>query len=145
MSRWFSVLLLFALTVFADEPRKAEQKKQPASQEEAKPQEEPPPPDEDALANAKVYSFNPVQAQKEIRTGEFYFKKGSYRAAATRFREATKWNPTNAQAWLRLGDTAEKQNDPKTIAEAYAKYLELQPDAKNSAEIKKRLDKAKHP
>ena len=47
-------------------------------------------------------------------------------------------------AWLRLGDTAEKQNDEKTAAAAYAKYLELQPDAKNAAEIKKRLEKAKH-
>ena len=86
-----------------------------------------------------------LQAQKEVRTGEFYFKKGSYRAAATRFREATRWNPTFAQAWLRLGDAAEKQNDEKTVAEAYAKYLELQPDAKNAPEIKKKLDKVKHP
>jgi tetratricopeptide (TPR) repeat protein len=140
MSRWLSALALVVFTAFAESPQKKEEKKEPAKQEEDQP-----PPDEDALATAKVYSFNPLQAQKEMRTGEFYFKKGSFRAAATRFREATKWNPTYAPAWLRLGDCAEKQNDGKTIAEAYGKYLELQPDAKNAAEIKKKLDKAKHP
>ena len=150
MSRWLSALTLLAFAAFAESPQKPDPKKEPAKQdqgkpEQGKPEEEPPPPDEDAAASAKVYSFNPLQAQKEMRTGEFYFKKGSYRAAATRFREATKWNPTFAPAWLRLGDTAEKQNDPKTIAEAYAKYLELQPDAKNAPEIKKKLDRIKHP
>jgi tetratricopeptide (TPR) repeat protein len=140
MSRWLSALTLLAFTAFAESPQKHEEKKkEPAKQEEEQL------PDEDAIATAKVYSFNPLQAQKEVRTGDFYFKKGSYRAAATRFREATRWNPTFALAWLRLGDAAEKQNDGKTVAEAYAKYLELQPDAKNAAEIKKKLDKVKHP
>ncbi len=147
------MLTLIGFTAFVASAQKQE-KKEPVKTEQAKPDqakpdqgkpdEEPPPPDEDAAANAKVYSFNPLQAQKEMRTAEFYFKKGSYRAAATRFREATRWNPTFAQAWLRLGDTAEKQNDPKTISEAYSKYLELQPDAKNAAEIRKKLDKIKH-
>jgi tetratricopeptide (TPR) repeat protein len=145
MCRWLSALVLIAFAAFAESPQKKDEKKAPAKQEQTKPDEEPPPPDEDAAATAKVYSFNPLQAQKEVRTGEYYFKKGSYRAAVSRFREATKWNPTFAQAWLRLGDAAEKQNDAKTIAEAYAKYLELQPDAKNAPEIKKKLDKAKHP
>jgi tetratricopeptide (TPR) repeat protein len=143
MSRWLSALALMAFAAFAETPQKQDQKKEPAKQEQAKPEEEPPPPDEDAAANAKVYAFNPLQAQKEIRTGEFYFKKGSYRAAITRFREATKWNPNNPEAWLRLGDSAEKQNDEKTAAEAYSKYLQLQPDAKNSPEVKKKLEKLK--
>jgi tetratricopeptide (TPR) repeat protein len=139
MSRWLSTLALIAFVAFAESPQKKDQKKEPTKQEE-----EQPPPDEDAAANAKVYSFNPLQAQKEMRTGEFYFKKGSYRAATTRFREATKWNPGNAEAWLRLGESAEKQNDEKTVVEAYSKYLQLQPEAKNAPEIKKKLEKLKH-
>jgi tetratricopeptide (TPR) repeat protein len=139
MSRWLSALALIAFAAFAEDPQKKDPKKEPAKQEE-----EQPPPDEDAAASAKVYAFNPLQAQKEMRTGEFYFKKGSYRAASTRFREATKWNPGSAEAWLRLGDSAEKQNDEKTAAEAYSKYLQLQPEAKNAPEIKKKLGKLKH-
>ena len=139
MSRWVSALLWIACTAFADDPRKNQEQKQ----EHAKPQEEPPPPDEDAAATAKVYAFNPLQAQKEVRVGNYYFKKGSYRAAAQRFREATKWNPGYAEAWLRLAETDEKQNDAKGACQAYTKYLELQQDAKNAGEIKKKLEKMK--
>ena len=57
----------------------------------------------------KEYAFNPLQAQKEIRTGNYYFKKGSYRAAAGRFEEATKWNGGEPEAWLRLGEAEEKR------------------------------------
>jgi len=101
------------------------------------------PPEEDESLTTKEYTFNPLQAQKEVRVGEYYFKKGSYRAAAGRFREATKWNAGYAEAWLRLGETAEKQRDTQTVKEAFAKYLELAPDAKDAAEIRKKLDKLK--
>ena len=64
----------------------------------------------------KEYSFNPVQSKKEVTVGEFYFKKGDFKAAAGRFREATKWNDGNAEAWLRLGDAEEKLKMPKRRA-----------------------------
>jgi Flp pilus assembly protein TadD len=140
MSRWLAALLLIACTACAEtQAQKQEHKKEPAKQEE-----EPPLPDEDQAAAAKVYAFNPLQAQKEVSVGNQYFKKGSYGAAVQRFREATRWNPNYAEAWLRLGEAAERRHDRKTSAEAYAKYLELQPDAKNAPEIKKKLEKLKH-
>ena len=101
------------------------------------------PKEEDENLSTKEYSFNPLQAEKEVRVGEYYFKKGSYRAAAQRFREATKWNQGYGEAWLRLGETAEKQKDTKTAKEAYAKYLEVAPDAKDAAEVRKKLEKIK--
>lgn len=76
--------------------------------------------------------------------GEYYFKKGDYRAAAGRFREATKWNDGNAEAWLRLGDAEEKLKEVKEARAAYTKYLELAPDAKNAAEIRKKIEKLKN-
>ena len=71
------------------------------------------PPEEDTSITVPVYGFNPLQAQKEIRTGNYYFKKGSYRAAAGRFEEATKWNSGEPEAWLRLGEAQEKLKDHK--------------------------------
>ena len=38
---------------------------------------------------------------------------------------------------------AEKSKDPQTAKEAYQKYLKLQPDAKDAAEIRKKLAKLK--
>jgi hypothetical protein len=50
------------------------------------------PPEEDSSLKPREYSFNPVQAKKEIVAGNFYFKKGNYRAAVQRFTEATMWD-----------------------------------------------------
>jgi tetratricopeptide (TPR) repeat protein len=101
------------------------------------------PPEEDKTTATTDYSFNPLQAKKDITVGNQYFKKGSFRAAAGRFSEATKWNEGDTEAWLRLGETEEKLKDHKAAREAYAKYVELAPDAKNVAEIQKKIDKLK--
>jgi tetratricopeptide (TPR) repeat protein len=105
------------------------------------PPKESEPPEEDESAKPKQYAFNPLQAEKEISVGEFYMKKGSLAAAIARFTEATKWNPTSAEAFLKLGEADEKFKDRKAAKEAYTKYLELAPDAKNAVEIKKKISK----
>jgi tetratricopeptide (TPR) repeat protein len=99
------------------------------------------PPEEDAGLQTKQYAFNPLQAKKEIVVGDEYSKKHSYKAAAMRYREATRWNPNLAEAWLRLGEAEEKRRNAKDAKEAYAKYLELAPDAKDAAEVRKKLAK----
>jgi tetratricopeptide (TPR) repeat protein len=100
------------------------------------------PPEEDKAKVQQQYSFNPLQSKKEVAVGEFYFKKGDFKAAAGRFREATKWNDGNADAWLRLGDAEDKMKDSKAAHEAWEKYLQLAPDAKNAAEVRKKLQKS---
>lgn len=101
------------------------------------------PPDEDKAAAPKEYAFNPIQSNKEVQVGDYYFKKGDYRAAASRFREATKWNDGNAEAWLRLGETEEKNKEAKSAHQAYEKFLQLAPNDKKAADVKKRLEKIK--
>ena len=120
-----------------------------ARAQQAKPQE---PPEEDERLQQKEYAFNPLQAAKELKVGNFYFKKGSYRAAVGRFEEAVKWNPSFAEAYLRMGEAQEKlaaeahQQEEKERAmeaarKAYAKFLELAPDDKKAEEIKKKVGK----
>lgn len=108
--------------------------------QDVKPQVDPlEPPEEDESHKAKEYDFNPLQASKELKVGQFYFKKGSFKAAAKRFEEATRWDPSSAEAFLRLGETLDKLKDDAAAKLAYSKYLELAPEAKNAAAIKKRL------
>jgi len=97
------------------------------------------PPEEDQALAVKEYAFNPVQAQKELRIGNYYFKTGSYTAAKLRFLEATKWNPNFAEAYLRLGETYEKLKDRPASQKAYEKYLELEPKGKEAASIRAKL------
>jgi tetratricopeptide (TPR) repeat protein len=101
------------------------------------------PPEEDKSDAPKVFSFNPVQSKREVTAGDFYFKKGNYIAAVSRYDEATKWNDGNAEAWLRLGEAQEKRSNAKAAREAYQKFLELAPDDKSAPEIKRRLAKLK--
>ena len=105
----------------------------------AQEQTPPEPPEEDQSLAVKEYAFNPVQAEKELKIGNYYFKTGSYTAAKLRFLEATKWNPNYAEAYLRLGDTYEKLKDRPATRKAYEKYLELDPKAKDAAAVKAKL------
>jgi tetratricopeptide (TPR) repeat protein len=108
-----------------------------AQEQKGPPEQEPP--EEDEILRPKEYTFNPLQADSEMRVGNFYWKKGSYKAAAKRFEEATRWDPGRAEAFLRWAEALEKLKDKDGARKAYAKYLELAPDAKNAGEIKKKL------
>lgn len=120
----------------AGTPPKLKRPGQPA----AAPQEENPP-EEDADLKPTEYSFNPIQATKELQTGDYYMKRGKYNAAAARYREATRWNDQLAEAYRKLGEAEEKQEDPKLARDAYEHFLTMDPDSKQAAEVKKRLKK----
>jgi Flp pilus assembly protein TadD len=138
MSRW-SILLLLAATAAAQQS----DTKKPDSKGQDSKENVQLPPEEDAAAIPEQYSFNPVKSKRDVSVGEFYFKKGDYKGAAQRFTSATKWNDGNAEAWLRLGETKEKQQDADGAREAYERFLQLAPNAKNTGEVKKRLEKLK--
>jgi tetratricopeptide (TPR) repeat protein len=143
MSRWVVALLLAGAVagprkIVADDLKNQRPAPNTVTKEEV-PKEE----DESLAPVNKDYAFNPLQAEKEVTIGNYYFKKGSYRAAVNRFREATKWNQGYGEAWLRLGEAAEKQKDSKTAKEAFAKYLEISPDAKDAPDVRKKLAKLK--
>ncbi len=101
------------------------------------------PPEEDTTIGNTTYSFNPLQARKDIEVGDEYAKKHNLRAAANRYLSATKYNDGDADAWLKLGETEEKLKDKDAAREAYRKYLDVASDSKNAQAIRKRLDKLK--
>lgn len=127
----------------------AQQQKPAASPQSAPAQEQsaPPAPDDpdfkdlkeedETITTAKEYAFNPLQATKEIKVGDYYMKKGSFKAASLRFQEATRWNPQDADAFLKLGYAKEKLKDVKGAKAAWKKYIELAPDSKKAEELKK--------
>lgn len=139
MSRWW-IGLAFCAVAAAQQTPAPKPSDKPQTQDE---DVQLPPEEDKATTQPKQYAFNPLQSKKEVDVGEFYFKKGDYRAAAGRFEEATKWNGSNAEAWLRLGDAQDRMKDVKAARAAYEKYLQLAPEAKNAAEVRKKLEKLK--
>lgn len=102
------------------------------------------PPDEDKASQKDApIVFNPVTSKHDVVVGDEYFKKGNFRAAAARYRDATKSNDGNAEAWLRLGDAEDRMHDAKAAREAWEKYLQLAPEDKRAEEVKKKLAKLK--
>jgi len=97
------------------------------------------PPEEDPDLKPKEYSFNPLEASRNIIAGNFYYKKGNYRAASRRYLEASKWDPTLAEAMLKLGEADERMRDFPAAREAYEKYVTLASDTKEIEAVKKKL------
>jgi tetratricopeptide (TPR) repeat protein len=101
----------------------------------------PPPrePDEEEAEAEPEYTFNPIQAHKELQTGDFYYKKKSYKAAAGRYERATKWQPDLAEAYYKLGETREKLDQTEQAIAAYQKFLELSPAPRKAEDVKKKI------
>jgi tetratricopeptide (TPR) repeat protein len=128
--RWWVAISLTMGLLWAQDPKP----KTPPLPKDQQVQE---PPEEDESLKPKVYAFNPLQAEKDIAIGNQYFKKHNYRAALSRYQEASKWNPGLAEAYLRIGEAAEKMHDKASAKQAYQKYIELAPDSKEAEQLKK--------
>ena len=98
-------------------------------------------PEEDEALKPKEYPLNPLESAKNLNVGNQYLKKGNYRAAANRYKEATLWDPGSAEAFEKLGEALEHVHDFAPAREAYTKYLELAKDAKDADAIRKRMAK----
>ncbi|MDE0101954.1 MAG: hypothetical protein OXN89_06205 [Bryobacterales bacterium] len=95
--------------------------------------------DEEFAPPQQEYAFNPVQARNELKVGNFYAKKGSHRAAALRYLEATRWDSGLAEAFRRLGMVREKLSEHEAAASAYRRFLEIEPDGKAARQVRQRL------
>jgi tetratricopeptide (TPR) repeat protein len=126
------------LSVFLALPLAAQESKPPTPPPAPAVQEQEPP-EEDPDLKPKEYSFNPLEASRNITAGNFYFKKGNFRAASRRYSEASKWDPTSAEAVLRLGEADEKLHDFAGAREAYQKFITLSSDSKEIEAVKKRI------
>jgi tetratricopeptide (TPR) repeat protein len=142
VSTWIAAasFLSAALVVAQDQQPPPPQKKLETTRPQKPVEQEPP--EEDESLKPEEFSLNPLEAQKNITAGDYYFKtKKNYHAAARRYLRATKWDPGSSEAFLKLGESEEKMNDRTAAREAYEKYLELAPAAKNSGAISKKIEK----
>lgn len=133
------ISLLLAGVLAAQDSGKQLKKRSDQPKQQQQPAQDQEPPEEDPSLIPKTYSFNPLEAEKDVKVGLYYYKKGDYKAALSRFHEATLWNPTYAEAFLRLGESEEKMKDKKAARAAYEKFISLDPDNKQAESVKKKL------
>jgi tetratricopeptide (TPR) repeat protein len=94
--------------------------------------------DEDLLPQT-TYAFNPIQAKKEHKIGTFYQKKGNERAAAARYLEATRWNPSFGDAYWRLAEMREALEQPAEALDAYRRFVRVEPEDNRVNKARKRI------
>lgn len=89
-------------------------------------------------------TFNPYLANKDVKIGDFYFKKGNYDAAIARYRAAARHKPNFAIPFLKMGKAYEKKHETKEAIKAYQKYLEILPKGNDAAYARERIEKLEH-
>ena len=100
------------------------------------------PPEEDESAKPRTYAFDPLEADRNIKIGNFYMHKASlsgYRAAAGRYEDATRYNPNSAEAFFKLGEAEEKLKDKEKAKAAFQRAIRIAPDSKFGKEARKKL------
>jgi tetratricopeptide (TPR) repeat protein len=100
-------------------------------------------PEEDESLKPKVYPFNPLEADRNIKVGNYYMHQGDargYRAAVGRYQDATRYNPTSAEAFFRLGEAEEKLKHADKAKAAFERVLKIAPDSKLARDAKKKLN-----
>jgi tetratricopeptide (TPR) repeat protein len=136
---------LWAALCFAQTPASQNQtpdKSAPNAPAVQQPPSEDEPPEEDESVKPKIYPFDPLEAERNIKVGNFYMHKATpsgYRAAAGRFEDATKYNPKSAEAFLKLGQAQEKLKNKDRAKAAFERVVQIAPDSKFAREAKKKL------
>jgi tetratricopeptide (TPR) repeat protein len=99
------------------------------------------PDSEDLSSTTELKPWNPHRAMKNIEVGDFYMKKGNYRAAISRYREALEWKPRDATATFKLAQALDKTEQRSAAAEQYQAYLKILPRGVYAEDCKKALER----
>ena len=85
--------------------------------------------------------YNPILAEKNLKIGDFYFKKGNYDAAIPRYQDAIEYQPSLVAAYDALGRAYEKKGDKVKAIAIYADFLKKFPNSPKAPEFKSRSNR----
>ncbi len=141
MSRALQCLFLLVLIGYGTlEAQAPASKPRPAEQQ---PPDETNPPEEDESVAPKKYVLNPLEAERNIKVGDFYWSKKDFVGALSRYKDATRYNPSSAEAFLKVAEAQEKLHNPVAAKAAFQKVITLAPDSKFATTAKKKLGSIK--
>lgn len=110
-----------------------------------------PPPDDmkhegaDVTGVTEFHAYDPHKAAKDIEVGDFYFKRGNYKAAEARYEDALDWKPNDAIATFRLAQSEEKLGKKDDALKNYQEYLKILPAGEFAAEAKSGIERLQKP
>lgn len=96
-------------------------------------------PEEDESEAPEKFVLNPLESERNIRIGNYYWHKGNTRAALGRYERATRYNPNSAEAFYKVAEAEDKLKNKDAARLALKKVIDLSPDSKLGREAKKKL------
>ena len=84
---------------------------------------------------------NPMLAEKNVKIGDFYYKKKNYKAAIQRYLEALEYQPNLTEAYEALAQAYEKNDQMDKAMDTYKDFLKKYPDSPKSSDIRSKLSK----
>ncbi len=96
-------------------------------------------PDARISDGAGGYIYDPKLAKQDIKIGGFYYTNQDYKGAYSRFKEATKVDPTNPDAVFGLAEAARALKLTSEAADNYRVYLDAFPDGSKAKAARKAL------
>jgi tetratricopeptide (TPR) repeat protein len=118
-----------------------QQRAQPAQQPRSEDDQNEPEEEDDSVAPEK-FVLNPLESDRNVKVGNFYMHQGTpsgYRAALHRYERATKFNPSNAEAFYKIGEVQEKLKNKDGAKAAFEKVIQIAPDSKFARDAKKKI------
>jgi outer membrane protein assembly factor BamD (BamD/ComL family) len=89
----------------------------------------------------EVKEPDPLLCEKNIKIGDFYFKKKNYEAAISRYLEAIEYQSDSARAFESLARAYEKNKEPDKAIITYQRFIKENPDSPNAGEFRTQLKK----
>lgn len=80
--------------------------------------------------------YQPPAAWKSVEIGNYYLRKKDYPGALSRYKEAVQTDPHYPGGYLGMGKVYDKLGFKEKALDAYRKYLDLLPSAKDALEAK---------
>lgn len=124
-----------------EESRRAQDAANPGYSSSAKPNSPPPPGDPGQMEVIEMKPYNPHQAEKDLDVGDFYYKRGNYKGAISRYHEAVQLRPGSPSATFKLADAYEKDKQLEQAAVYYSEYVRQYPDGKQISQARAALDR----
>ena len=95
----------------------------------------------DEAEAAKEKPFNPLEAEKSLKIGDYYLKSKNYNAAIQRYMEALQYQPNLYDAWDALARAYEKMGDRDKAIRVCKEFLEKYPDSSREKDFREKLSR----
>ena len=89
----------------------------------------------------KEKPFNPHEAEKSLKIGDFYFKKKNYEAAIQRYLEAIQYQPTLVAGYEALGRAYERNGEGEKAATVYKDFIQKNPSSPRVTDFQSKIQR----